>query len=151
MESLQLIESNPDPVRSAVMSRAGELRAEGYDKSDALATAWDDILGEDYGLEDEDEDIYPDEILAKKPTTRRGNPMTTSNPDGGIGLLALVGGLSYLLWCAIAYKRNGAWTWTPWKTEPVGRRIAPTRRLIGSVEPIPGNNHAAETVTLIVP
>ena len=54
METLRLVEANPYPTKSAVMARAADLRDEGYDKSDALAMAWDDILGDDY--EDENDD-----------------------------------------------------------------------------------------------
>lgn len=137
----ELIEANPDSTKSEVMSRAGELRAEGYDKSTALSMAWTDILGDDY--DDDDEDDYP---VTKR---RKSNPKAE---DSGIGVIALVGVGAYLLWCFMASVKKGLpWSFTPWKTVPISRRIA-TPRAIGSTEPVyHAKDVTQESVTLIVP
>lgn len=145
MDALELVEFNPDPMKSEVMSRAAELRGEGYNKSDALSMAWEDILGEDYG-EDEDEVYDFDEIMNVKTKTRRRNTMTQSNPDGGIGLLALVGAGAYLLWCAYHYSKTKVWSWTPWRTQPISR----LRQLPRVVRPASDNSQES-IITLIVP
>lgn len=148
MYEMELIEANPDPTKSAVMSRAAELVNEGYDRSSAVSQAWDDILDED----EEDEPYEFDEMLQNK-STRRNTTMENPLEEAGIGTLAMVGAGFYLLWCAIAYKKNGIWSWTPWRTPaPISRRIASAQapRRIG-YDPIPDNNRGAEYVTLIVP
>ena len=148
MEALQLIEANPDPTKSEVMTRAAELVAEGYDRSTALSMSWDDILGDDFGLDDDDEPIEYDDMMAmNKPKRRRNTAMENPIEQGGIGTLMLLGSLGYLLLCAIAYKQSGSWSWAPWKTPvPVARRLAQH-----AVVNQPSNNTWEQPVTLIVP
>ena len=145
MYGMELIEANanPDPMKSEVMSRAGELRSEGYDKSTALSMAWDEI-GD---LDDEEDELEFDEIIPQ--SRKRRNPKAE---DSGIGVIALVGVGAYLLWCFMASVKKGLpWSFTPWKTVPISRRIA-TPRAIGSTEPVyPARDITQETVTLIVP
>lgn len=141
MYGMELIEANPDPVKSEVMSRAGELRSEGYDKSTALSMAWDDILGDDYEDEDDSFEVLPQ-------SRRRSNPTSESSLPT-IGIAALVG---YLFWCFFTSTYKGLpWSFTPWKTVPISRRIT-APRVIDSVEPVyNAKDITQETVTLIVP
>jgi hypothetical protein len=146
MSDYELVTYNPDPLKSAVMSRASDLRDEGYSKSDALSMAWEDVLGEDY--DEEEDEIYDfDDIMNQKTKTRRRNTMTEVNPDsGGIGLMLLLGVGGYLVWCYFTSKYKGLpWSWTPWKL-PVSR-IA--RQPIRAIRP-PSDN-TREHVQLIVP
>ena len=146
---LELIETNPDP-RSEAMSLAAQYREEGMSPSEALSVAWDDILGDDFGLDDDDEPYDFDEMLQMNKPKRRNNTMTMENPleGAGIGTLMVLGSLGYLFLCAIAYKKNGVWSWTPWKTAPVSvsRRLAEH-----TVVKQPSNNTWEQPVTLIVP
>ena len=150
MEALRLIEANPDPIKSEVMLRAAELVAEGYDRPDAVSMAWEDIMSDDFGLDEDDEPYDFDEMLQmNKPKRRRNNTMTMENPleGAGIGTLALLGSLGYLLWCAIGYSKTKVWSWTPWKTPvSVSRRLAEH-----TVVKQPGNNAWEQPITLIVP
>ena len=149
MEALQLIEANPDPTKSAVMTRAAELVAEGYDRSTAMRMSWDDILGDDFGLEDSEDEPYDfDEMLQMNKPTRRNSTMENPLEQGGIGTLALLGSLGYLLWCAIGYSKTKVWSWTPWKTPvSVSRRLAE----LNAVKPPSNNGWEQQVVTLIVP
>ena len=152
MYGMELIEANanPDPMKSEVMSRAGELRSQGYDKSTALSMAWTDILGDDdYEDDDEEDDLYP----VKK--RRKSNPTAESSlPTIGIAAAG------YLLWCFMASVAKGLpWTFRPWKTAPVGRRlirqVQPQTQMGGSLRSmVPvynAKNMQEESIQLIVP
>lgn len=143
---LELVEYNPDPVKSEVMTRAAELRDEGYNRSDALSMAWDDILSDDYAEEDEDEFDYDDIIGINKPTRRK----TMDNPMDEIsaGAVMLIGGLGFLLWCTIAWKRSGIWSWQPWNTAAVVQKRLAARTV---VRPPSDNGLENEKLVLIVP
>ena len=160
METLQLIEANPDPTKSAVMSRAAELVAEGYDRSDATSMAWDDIMAEDFGLPGAGEDEFDDDMdffpMAKSKTntnTRRRNSMDMDNPLATVGIssMLLLGGMGYLLWCAFQYSKTKQWSWTPWKTVPVARRLAAKTADAEHEVRLPSNNGWEQPITLIVP
>jgi len=147
--ALQLVESNPDAQKSAVMARAAELRDAGYDKSVALSMAWDDILSDSYEEEEDDEldlDMMP--RARRNPT---GSSQSVSNPSGGLamGFLMVIGG--YLGWCALKYNQTKKWSWTPWKAVPVARVIKqmPERSTDGLHQPLDYNS--SETVALLWP
>lgn len=133
--------------QSAAMVRAGELRGQGYDASQALRLAWGDILGEDYEEDEEEDDSF--EVL---PQSRR----RASNPDGasGMGTVLILSGLAYVVWCAYRYSKTKIWSWTPWKTQPVARRlIRPVQTgAVGSIVPVyPARNPQEESIQLIIP
>ncbi|MBN2455431.1 MAG: hypothetical protein JXB29_02665 [Sedimentisphaerales bacterium] len=112
MEELMLI-PEPNPLKSGVMSRAHELRAEGYDPSEALKQAWSEANGDD------DDDA--NEFML---TT---NPPADDNVDSeGVAIIGL--GLAYIAWCWYESVRlNRPWTWTPWKKTILSRRFAESR------------------------
>ena len=68
--------------------------------------------------------------------------------QAGIGTLALLGSVGYLLWCAIVYSKTKTWSWTPWKTAPVSvsKKLAEH-----TVVKQPSNNGWEQPITLIVP
>ena len=67
--------------------------------------------------------------------------------QGGIGTVALLGGFGYFLWCIVAYKQSGIWSWAPWKTAAtVQKRLAKA-----TVVKQPSNNGWEQPITLIVP
>jgi len=118
METLRLVEANPYPTKSAVMARAADLRDEGYDKSDALAMAWDDILGDDY--EDENDDWDTDILSQSRKQTRKRKSSSVSNPvETQAGMFLVLGAVCYFLWCVLKWKQAGVWNWKPWQTVPV--------------------------------
>jgi len=149
MTGLELV-VNPDPVKSEVMTRAGELRDEGYDRSEALSMAWDDILGDDYGEDDEDDAIDLDLIPQSRKRRRRN---MTENPIEGlsVGTVLLVASVAYVIWCGVKSGQMGAWTWTPWKAS-IGRRL-PVVKPIQQIAPptVYPSRDGYERVTLIVP
>ena len=80
-----------------------------------------------------------------KQKRRRNNPS-----DGdvvGIGSILLLASVGYLIWCGIKYSQTKVWSWTPWKTVPVSRRLAPPKTAELPVTTPPG----FERITLIVP
>ena len=100
METLRLVEANPYPTKSAVMARAADLRDEGYDKSDALAMAWDDILGDDY--EDENDDWDTGILPQSRKQTRKQKSSSVSNPvETQAGMFLVLGAVCYFLWCVL--------------------------------------------------
>ena len=159
MQNLELIEApNPD-VRSEVMSRAGELRSQGYDASDALSMAWSELegdgadAGEDYDL-----------MLETRPKGRRPRASNPSSETSIVGVVLIVGALAYFGACVYQWSKTKTWSWTPWKTTvPVSRRL-PIARIVSrpnfdatiidhhSVKPIyQGRDFTEETITLITP
>jgi len=158
MYELELIEANPDPTKSAVMTRAGELVAEGYSRSDAVSAAWDDILGDEYEDEEEEEDldIYP---VAKSKSRR--NQMTENPITSGTVVLGVLG--AYLVWCAVQYAKTKIWSWRPWGVVPISRRITATTQAPRVVASAYDNDHHStqtiyrakdsteESIRLIVP
>lgn len=141
MTGLELTIPNPD--KSEVMSRAAELRDEGFDKSDALSLAWEDILGEDYGLDEDDEELEVDELLPQ--SRRRSNPSESADTMG-IGAMLLIGSVGYFLWCAFKYSQTKVWSWQPWKTIPISRRITAPRPQRPQTDIIVGGINRVETI-----
>ena len=145
MESLELVELNPDTTRSAVMERAGELRAEGYDASEALSMAWREVAGDgaDAG---EDYDLMAE--ARPRPRPRASNP---TGPDSGLGLILLLGLAGYLAWCFFTSSYKGLpWSWAPWKS--ISRRLPvarPTQQLTPAT--LYNSRDGYQPITLIVP
>lgn len=123
-------------LQSAVMTRAAELRDEGYDASEALSQAWDEVSGD--GADGEDF-----ELVEFKPRRRRS---AADNPIVGGSLLLVLAG-AYLAWCFFASTYKGLpWSWTPWR-QPVAR----IKQLAEHKVIRPPSNDSREIVTLIVP
>jgi len=119
MESLQLVEFNPDETKSDVMVRAAELRSEGYDVSQALAMAWAEVSGDGA---DAGEDY---EMMLEPRPRRRPRASNPTDADSGLGLGLLLGVGGYLLLCFFTSTYKGLpWSWTPWRTPaPISRQI----------------------------
>jgi len=74
-------------------------------------------------------DFYDDDeeyglALAEAPKRKRKRRRNPSNPEPiaiATPILLLVAG--YLGWCAYAQTKTGHWTFTPWKTTPIARRL----------------------------
>lgn len=96
---------------SEVMIRAGELRREGYDASEALSQAWEEELGEE-------EDDYMDD-----------NPI-----KGDWSKYATWAGLGYGAWVLINYFQTKTWNFMPWKSLAGMRRqiVAPQNRMLAA-------------------
>jgi len=145
MYGLELVEANPDPLKSAVMSRAGELRSEGYDPGDALSMAWQEIEGDgadaggDYDL------------MAESRPRRRPRASNPTEPDSGLGLILLLGLAGYLAWCFFTSSYKGLpWSWAPWKS--ISRRLPvarPTQQLTPAT--LYNSRDGYQPITLIVP
>ncbi len=93
---------NPvDETKSMVMSRAGELRAEGYDSSEALSQAWAESRGENPFIP------YPygeGGMIMPNPKRRKRNP----SPKVNLMTLLLVGGLSWVIYRRV---KDQKWPW----------------------------------------
>jgi len=149
MNELMLI-PNPD-LRSEAMVRAGELRGEGYDASEALSEAWAEVRGEDNPIwdnpfgepDDEDEEM---ELEAPK-RRRKSNPVEASN----IGMIALVAGAGYVFWCWYSSVKKGLpWNWTPWKS--IGRPyMTPMGLPVHRVSPASFGHNPGTHTDLIIP
>jgi len=83
--------------KSSVMVRAGELRNEGYDASEALSQAW-----EEQGKSNPISDV-----------------VENAGESYGALVLALVAG--YLGWCYYQQRKTGKWSWTPWSASTIER------------------------------
>jgi hypothetical protein len=134
-------------LQSEVMSRAGELRRQGLDASDALSTAWSEVDGSE------------------------SNPVS-SGTAGNFLMLSTIG---YIVWCSIKYAKSKVWSWQPWKAIPATNRRIPSATVavarreqslpvderiintgqIGDVYPahrLPGTNHRDdEPISVIMP
>ena len=107
-----------------------------------------------FGLENPFDDFYAngedeelDDYMPRAKTRR--NP--TSNPPDpmGIGSMLLLASVGYLIWCGIKYSQTKIWSWTPWKTVPVSRRLTPPKT---AAEALPVTTPPGfERITLIVP
>ena len=95
-DELQLVEHNPDPLKSEVMCMAADYRAEGMSPSEALSTAWAEAKGEPDNSEDDDDEVDDDE----------GG--STFQPS--LIMLALVGVGG---WLAYYYWKNKRMPWQP--------------------------------------
>jgi hypothetical protein len=109
MQELLLLENPGSDIRSEVMSRAGELRSEGYDASEALSQAWSEAKGED----NPDDDYL--EVLPEK---RRSK---VEFQPSAFSWLLLLAGAGYLGWCAYIKSKTGSWNWQPWKPTATSR------------------------------
>ncbi|MFC1893818.1 hypothetical protein ACFLYR_07340 [Chloroflexota bacterium] len=85
-------------LASQAMELAADYRAEGYDPSEALSLAWDEVRDESNPVED-----------------------LIDNPWAKWFMLT---GFGYLAWCFWAKTRSGSWSWTPWNIAAPSRRLA---------------------------
>ncbi|MBA7603049.1 hypothetical protein ES703_10151 [subsurface metagenome] len=66
---------------------------------------------------DEEEGFQLVEVKPKK-RRKRKNPEPTT-----LAMPLLLAAIAYLGWCGYAQSKTKVWTWTPWKTVVVGRRL----------------------------
>lgn len=98
---MQLVEYESDQTKSLVMSRAAELRDQGYDRSTALSMAWGDILGDNYEDADDDWDLD----LIPQSGKRICSSVSVSNPvETQAGMFPVLGAVCYFLWCVLKFK-----------------------------------------------